>query len=91
MPPMFATAAVFQVPMAWLKAMAPENMSRMVVTAAVVQVPMAWLKAVAPLNMLAMFVTLDVSAQLSGLAPVFPVSPLLKRVAPANLANERSA
>jgi hypothetical protein len=63
----------------------------MFATAAVFQVPMAWLKAVAPLNMLAMFVTFDVSAQLSGLAPVFPVSPLLKAVAPANLANERSA
>jgi hypothetical protein len=60
-------------------------------TKAVFQVPMAWLKAVATKNMPDMLVTLDVSAQLSGLAPVFPVSPLLKRVAPANLANERSA
>jgi hypothetical protein len=60
-------------------------------TKAVFQVPMAWLKAVATKNMPDMLVTLDVSAQLSGLAPVFPVSPLLKRVAAANLANERSA
>ena len=41
--------------------------------------------------MLYMLVTFDVSAQLSGLAPVFPFSPLLKAKAPANLANERSA
>ena len=62
-------------------------------TKAVFQVPMAWLKAVALMNMLAMLVTFDVSAQLSGLAPVleFPFSPLLKAKAPANLANERSA
>jgi hypothetical protein len=33
-------------------------------------------------DMYPMFVTFDVSAQLSGLAPVFPVSPLLKAFPP---------
>ena len=64
--------------MTWLKTVALPNMLRMLVTAPVFQVLMSWLKAAAFWNMLFMIVTFDVSAQLSGLAPVFPVSPLLK-------------
>ncbi len=44
----------------------------------VFQLLMSWLKALALLNIETMSVTLDVSHPLSGLSPLFPVSPLLK-------------
>ena len=44
---MLRTFAVFQLPMGWLKEVAPQNMKLMLVTAAVFQLPMGWLKEVA--------------------------------------------
>ena len=77
MPCMSVTAAVFQLLMSWLKAVAPLNMYFMVVTAAVFHLLMSWLKEVAPENIDSMFVT-------------FPVFHLLmswlKEAAPKNMA-----
>jgi hypothetical protein len=50
--PMFNKLLVSQLPMFWLKDVAPLNMLAMEFTRPVFQLPMFWLKDVAPLNML---------------------------------------
>ena len=44
---MLRTFAVFQLPMGWLKEVAPLNMKVMLVTAAVFHLPMGWLNSLA--------------------------------------------
>ncbi len=61
MPAMLVTAAVFQLPIAWLNALARLNMLYMSVTAAVSQSPIDWLNALASENMEFMPFTLAVS------------------------------
>ena len=77
---MLVTAAVFQLPMGWLKEVASLNIDSMLVTAAVFQLPMSWLNEVAPSNIDSMLVT----------AAVFHL-PMgwLKAVAPWNIAHAR--
>ena len=73
---MSSPAAVFQLPMGWLKALALLNIDSMLVTAAVSQLLMSWLKEVASLNMPLMLVTAAVFHLLMS---------WLKEVAPWNM------
>ena len=60
MPRMFVTAAVFQLPISWLNAAAPWNISSMLLTVLVSHLLMSWLNEVASLNKELMSVTPDV-------------------------------
>ena len=65
---MFVTCEVFQLPISWLNAVAPRNMSVKLCTCEVSQVPTAPLNAAAPRNMFPMCVTCEVShAEMSAL------------------------
>ncbi len=79
-----STAAVFHVPMFWLKSPHNAKVFFKSVTLCVSQPLTSWLNAAQKLNMLSMVVTFDVSQLLSGLALLFPGSPLLKTMAPSN-------